>query len=58
MGDPMEYKKISDSWFIVLRRGEKIIENLREFVEKESILSGNIDAIDAVNSIELGHYNP
>ena len=54
----MEYKKISDSWFIVLRRGEKIIESLTKFVEQENIMSGNIDAIGAVGSIELGHYNP
>jgi predicted DNA-binding protein with PD1-like motif len=54
----MEYKKISDSWFIVLRRGEKIIESLKKFVQKENVISGNIDAIGAVSSIELGHYNP
>jgi len=54
----MEYKKIGDSWFIVLRRGEKVMASLKEFVEKEKIQSGNIDVIGAVNSLELGHYNP
>ena len=53
----MEYKKINGSWVIVLRKGEKIIEKLTEFVEKENIRSGYLNAIGAVSSVELAHFS-
>ena len=53
----MEYKKIGDSWIIVLKRGEKIIEQLTIFVKREKIKSGCFNAIGAVSQVELAHYN-
>jgi len=53
----MKYKKINDSWVIVLRKGDKIIEKLTEFVKTENIKSGFFNAIGAVSSVELAHYS-
>lgn len=53
----MEYKKIKNSWVIVLEKGEKIVEKLVEFVKAEDIKSGHLNAIGAVSSVKLAHYN-
>jgi predicted DNA-binding protein with PD1-like motif len=44
----MEYKKIDGTWVIVLKKGDKIIEKLSDFVEAENIMSGYFRAIGAV----------
>lgn len=53
----MQYKKIDGLWVIVLKKGEKLIEKLKEFLEKENIKSGYLSGIGAVSSVELAHYN-
>ena len=53
----MKYKKLNGSWVIVLKRNEMIIESLKEFVKKNNIKSGYFNAIGAVSSVELGHFN-
>lgn len=53
----MKYKKINDSWVVVFRKGERIIEKLTEFIKTENIRSGYFNAIGAVSSVELAHYN-
>lgn len=54
----MQYKKVDDGlWIIVLKRGERIIEKLTEFISKININSGYFNAIGAISSVELGHYN-
>ena len=53
----MEYKKINGSWVIVLRRNEKVIESLKKFVGKNDIKSGYFNAVGAVSSVVLAHYN-
>jgi predicted DNA-binding protein with PD1-like motif len=53
----MKYKKINDSWVVVLRKDEKMIEKLTEFIKTENIRSGYFNAIGAVSSVELAHYN-
>jgi predicted DNA-binding protein with PD1-like motif len=53
----MEYRKMGDKWVLVLRRGERIIEKLNEFVEKENVRSGWLNAIGAVSEVELAHYD-
>lgn len=45
------------SWVIVLKKGDKIIEKLKEFVKQKGITSGYFNAIGAVNFVELAHYN-
>ncbi len=53
----MEYKKNSDSWVIVLKKDEKIIEKISEFLEAENIQSGYLRGIGAVSSVEIAHYD-
>ena len=53
----MEYKKTDECWVIVLRKGERIIEKLTDFIETEGIRSGHLNAIGAVSEVELAHYN-
>ncbi len=54
----MQYKKVDDGlWVVVLKKGERIVEALRDFVEKEGINSGYFNAIGAVSAVELGHYD-
>ncbi len=53
----MKYKKIDDTWVIVLKQGEEIVKQLKEFAEKENIKSGYFNAIGAVKQIELALYN-
>jgi len=54
----MQYKKVDDGlWVIVLKRGERIIEMLSDFLNRENFNSGYFNAIGAISSVELGHYN-
>ena len=53
----MKYKKINGSWVIVLKSNEKIIESLKEFIKKNNIKSGYFNAVGAISSVELAHYN-
>jgi len=53
----MKYQKRDSTYIIRLERGEKVIERLLEFCEKEEIRAGYLNALGAVNEIELGHFN-
>lgn len=53
----MKYKKIDNTWIVVFRKGERIIEKLKEFIERENIKSGYFNALGAVSQVELAHYN-
>jgi len=54
----MQYKKVDDrQWVVVLKREERIIEKLTDFLNREGIQSGYFNAIGAVSAVELGHYN-
>ena len=53
----MNYQKIGNRYLLVLKRGEKITEQLTIFLEKEKIKNGQIEAIGAVDKVELAHYS-
>jgi len=53
----MEYKKYNGTWVIGLKKNEKIIEKLSEFVDREHIKGGYMNGIGAVSSIEIAHYD-
>ena len=53
----MKYQKMDSIYIIRLERGEKIIERLLEFCEKEKIKAGYFNGLGAVNEIELGHFD-
>ena len=52
----MKSKKIKDTYFIRLERGEKIIETLRQFCTKQKIQCGYFFGIGALDEAELAHY--
>ncbi|MFA5794316.1 MAG: PPC domain-containing DNA-binding protein [Candidatus Brocadiia bacterium] len=54
----MKYKKINDKWFIILAKGEKVVEKLTEFCNKKDIKAGFFKAIGAINDVEMAHFDP
>ena len=53
----MRYRKIQSAYVIRLEKGEKVIERLLEFCEKEKIKAGCFNGLGAVSEAELGHYD-
>ena len=53
----MQAKKSGDTSFIVLKRGEPIIQSLTEFVKQRRIKAGYFNAIGVVSRAEIAHYN-
>ena len=52
----MNFKKIKNTYIIRLDRGEKIIENLKNFCAKNKIKCGYFSGIGALGEAELAHY--
>ena len=52
----MKFKKIKDTYFIRLERGEKIIGTLKQFCTKQKIKCGYFFGIGALEEAELAHY--
>ena len=52
----MKSKKIKDTYFIRLERGEKIIEAIKNFCAKNKIKCGYFFGIGALDEVELAHY--
>ncbi|MBI2652457.1 DNA-binding protein [Candidatus Woesearchaeota archaeon] len=52
----MKFKKIKGTYFIRLERGEKLIETLKNFCEKQKIKCGYFFGIGALDEVELAHY--
>ena len=52
----MKYKKINDTYFIRLDRGEKIIERIRAFCSGNKINCGYFFGIGSLDEAELSHY--
>ena len=52
----MRFKKIKDTYFIRLERGEKIIETLKNFCTKNNIKCGYFFGLGALGEVELAHY--
>ena len=53
----MKIKKVDDGYFVVLGRGEKIIENLLKLARDFAIPSGVISGVGAVMNAKLGFYH-
>jgi uncharacterized protein len=53
----MKFKKFRNKYFIRLEKGEKIIETLLGFLEKEKIKAGFFNGLGAVSSVVIAHYN-
>ena len=52
----MKFKKIKDTYFIRLERGEKIIEAIKNFCATNKIKCGYFFGIGALDEAELAHY--
>ena len=52
----MRFKKIENTYFIKLERGEKIIESIKDFCTKNNIKCGYFFGIGALGEVELAHY--
>ena len=52
----MNFKKINNSYFIRLERGEKIIESVKSFCAGNKINCGYFFGIGALGEAELAHY--
>jgi len=53
----MQIRETNGEYFIVLSRGEKVIESLRELAAAREIGSGTISGIGAVKNTRLGFYH-
>ncbi len=54
----MQYKKVKEGYLVRLDRGEEIVATLTDLVRKESIPSGFITGIGAVERASIGVYDP
>ena len=52
----MKFKKIKDTYFISLERGERIIETLKKFCAKNKVKCGYFSGIGSLGEAELAHY--
>ena len=54
----MQAKKVGPkNWVIRIERGEKIIETLKVFCQKQKISGGFFFGLGAVDEVELAHYD-
>ena len=49
----MEYKKIGETYYVRMDRGDEIISNILEICRKESILSAVFSGIGGCSNAEL-----
>lgn len=54
----MVYKRFDDKLVIRLRKGDKLVESVREILEKEDIKAGFVTGIGATNDLNVGLYDP
>jgi hypothetical protein len=54
----MQYQSINENTFVIkIKRGEKIIESLQKFCQKEKVVNGFFYGLGAVDWVKLGEYN-
>jgi len=53
----MHYKKSGNAYVILLEKGDRIIEALTRFCEKEKIKAGSLSGIGGVARAELAYYD-
>lgn len=54
----MIYKRFDDKLVIRLNKGEKLVESVREILEKENVKAGFLTGIGATNNLEVGLFDP
>ncbi len=54
----MKYINLDNNQFLIkLKKGEKIVENITQFIIENKILSGYFYGLGAASSVEIAHYN-
>lgn len=53
----MTHRLVQNGYFIVLERGERVIETLTAFCERQGISGGVLHAIGAVEDVSIGYYD-
>jgi hypothetical protein len=53
----MKYKKSGNAYVILLEKGDRIIEALTSFCEKEKIKAGYVSGIGGVAKAEIAYYD-
>jgi len=53
----MKYQKIDNYYLVIVRRGDGLIDSLKEFCSKEKIINGSFVGIGAVDQVEIAHYS-
>lgn len=54
----MIYKRFGDKLVIRLKKGDKLVESVREILEKENIKAGFLTGIGATDNLEVGLFDP
>ena len=57
-GIEMIYKRFDDKLVIRLRKGDKLVESIKEVLEKENVKAGFITGIGACDRLEIGLFDP
>ena len=54
----MQYKKLKDTYFVRLERGEEILSSLAALAEKENITLACVSGLGAINKFTAGVFFP
>ena len=54
----MIYKRFDDKLVIRLKKGDKLVESVREILEKENVKAGFLTGIGATDNLEVGLFDP
>ncbi|EFA22030.1 hypothetical protein BIFGAL_04469, partial [Bifidobacterium gallicum DSM 20093 = LMG 11596] len=54
----MVYKRFGDKLVIRLKKGDKLVESVREILEKENVKAGFLTGIGATDNLEVGLFDP
>ena len=53
----MEFRKFDNSYIIRLKKGEEIVETLKDFCSNQQIKLGKVSGIGAVNKVTVGLFD-
>ena len=53
----MVYKRFGDKLVIRLKKGDKLVESVREILEKENVKAGFLTGIGATDNLEVGLFD-
>ncbi|MDU2201750.1 MAG: DUF296 domain-containing protein [Anaerococcus hydrogenalis] len=54
----MIYKRFGDKLVIRLKKGDKLVESVKNILEKENVKAGFLTGIGATDNLDLGLFDP